>query len=178
MSLQPSEKQSLELLDAIPAAEVRMIRASLILVVTLVAIACSKKDEAVPARDKPAALTKVSLYTFGLRLDVPGEVDVAAGAGENTVMVTGPEIDTMMVALAKTPESVDDAKRDANAYDPKHVEAESLADGWVLTYDNAAHYYVVVRRDIDGKTYSCTAIGTHPSQAKAVAVACKSLRGK
>jgi hypothetical protein len=154
-----------------------MIRASLMLVATgLVAIGCSKKDEAVPARDKPAALTKVSLYTFGLRLDVPGEVDVAVGAGENTVMVTGLEIDTMMVALAKTPETVDDAKRDANAFDPKHVEAEPLEDGWVLTYDNGAHYYVVVRRDIDGKSYSCTAIGAHPTQAKAVAVACKSLR--
>lgn len=155
-----------------------MIRTSLVLVATaLVAIACSKKDEAVPAPDKPAVLTKVSLYTFGLRLDVPGEVDVAAGAGENTVMVTGPEIDTMMVALAKSPETVDDAKRDATAYDPKHVEAEPLEDGWVVTYDNAQHYYVVVRRDIDGKSYSCTAIGSHPSQAKAVAVACQSLRG-
>jgi hypothetical protein len=95
-------------------------------------------------------------------------------------MLRGSGVGAMQVEIAKTPQSLDEAKSDADMYSPNNLKAEPLADGWALTFENkggaGTNYWVSVRRDIGGKTYNCTTTGGESGQAAAVLAACKSLR--
>ncbi len=146
---------------------------------------CSKKEDGAggaPASggggDKPAA---TKLAKLGLTIDVPGEVVVADGMSENTVMLTGSGIGAMQVGLAKTPQSANEATADAKMYTPTNMSTEIIPPGgWLMTFENkgaaGTNYWVDSRRDLGGKSYKCGTTGSDPAQAKAVAFACKSLR--
>lgn len=96
------------------------------------------------------------------------------------VMIQGESVGAMQVEAMKTPKTLDEEKSDADMFSPKNLKAETLPDGWALTFDNkgstGANYFVSVRRDIGGKSYKCSTTGSDPGQAKAVLAACKSLR--
>lgn len=162
-----------------------MIRASLLFIAlaTLTTTACKKKEEGAGGASgggDTAKAAAVKLPKVGLQADVPGEVTVEKQIGGDGDMLTGSGIGAMTVEVAKTPQSLDEAKSDASMYSPKNLKEEKLADGYVLTFDNTgsmgANYFVDVRRDIGGKTYHCSTTGSEPGQAAAVVAACKSLR--
>jgi hypothetical protein len=148
------------------------------------AISCSKKDsgdKGGTAGDKgggaPAA---VKLPKLGLTLDAPGAVkteDAMMGEGH---MLTGSGVGAMTVETAKAPQTLDEAKEDAKMYSPANVKAETLPDGWAMSFENkggaGTNYWVDVRRTIDGKNYKCSTTGSDAGQAAAVLAACKSLR--
>jgi hypothetical protein len=146
--------------------------------------ACKKKDEGSSSSGKtteaakPAGPTK--LPKLGLQIDVPGKVEVGDAIMGEGQMLQGPGIGAMQIEIAKTPQTLDEAKSDADLYSPKNLKDETLADGWALTFENkggaGTNYWVSVRRDIGGKTYNCTTTGVDPGQAAAVLAACKTLR--
>jgi hypothetical protein len=157
-----------------------------ILVAAALVPACSKKDSGSsasatkPAGDQPAA-APTKLPHLGLKLDVPGdEITVSNAIGGDGDMVQATTVGALQVEVWKTPQTLDEAKDDAKAFNPKNVTSEKLADGWALTYDNTgstgANYFVTVRRDIAGKTYKCSTTVDAADPAKAALAACKTLR--
>jgi hypothetical protein len=135
-----------------------------------------------PAADKPAAGGggAVKLAKLGLQLDAPGEVTVGDAIVGDGQMVQGGGIGALTVEVAKTPQTLDEAKEDAKMYTPANLKADTLPDGWALTFDNkgsaGSNFFVDVRRTIDGKLIKCSTTGSDAGQAAAVLAACKSLR--
>jgi hypothetical protein len=160
-----------------------MIRASILLlsIATLAAPACKKKEgEGGSASGKTAEAGPTKLPKLGLSIDVPGSVEVGDAIMGEGHMLQGSGIGAMQIEIPKTAQSLDDAKSDADMYSPKNLKAETLADGWAITFENSGsagtNYWVNVRRDIGGKTYACTTTGSDATQAAAVLAACKSLK--
>jgi hypothetical protein len=159
------------------------------LVVVVLAPACSKKESGAPsagkpADDKPAAgddkPAPTKLPHLGRQIDVPGEVTVSDAIGGDGDMVQASAVGALQIEAWKTPQSLDEAKDDAKAFTPKHLQADKLADGYVLTYDNVgsmgANFFVVVRREIGGKVYKCGTTVDTAEASKAAVEACKTLR--
>jgi hypothetical protein len=162
-----------------------------VLGVVVAAAGCSKKDDA-STNAKPAE-TKADkggeakpaggaqkLPKLGLSINVDGDVtfgDAIMGEGD---LVQGASVGALQIETWKSPQTIDQAKDDAQSYTPKNLKADKLADGWVLTYDNTgsmgANYFVTVRRDLGGKTYKCSTTGSEAAQASAAVAACKSLK--
>jgi hypothetical protein len=136
---------------------------------------CSKKDGG--GDDKPAGPTK--LPKLSLQIDVPGSVELSDAIGGEGHMLMGSGIGAMHVEIMKEPQTLEQAKEDADMFTPKNLKEEKLADGWVLTYENTGsmgkNLFVVVRRDIDGKSYKCGTTGSDDRTQKVLA-ACKTLR--
>src|SRR5438270_149706 len=133
-----------------------------VLVATLAACGGKKDDKSSGSSgggaDKPAAAAGTKLAKVGgLTIDFPGDVSDAIGG--DGAMVMG-EDGVLTVEEAKKPQTIDEAKSDADMYGPKNLKTEKLADGWALTFENSgsmgANYFVTVRRDIGGKTYTCS----------------------
>lgn len=150
-----------------------------ILFALVAAAGCGKKDGGSSSGgDKPAA---VKLPKVALQLDIPGEVlvgdPIMADVGNS---INGEAVGAMQVEQMKTPKTLDEEKTDAADFKPKNLKAETLPDGWALSYENTGsmgtNYWVTVRRDIGGKPYKCWTTGSQAEQAKAVLAACKSLR--
>jgi hypothetical protein len=127
-----------------------------------------------------ARATSTRLPKVGLQIDIPGTAQLMDGVGESATLVTASAIGALQVDVPKQPQSLDEAKQDATLFNGKHLKAETLPDGWVLTYDNTgsmgANYFVQVRRDLAGKTYRCSTTVSDAKQAAAVVAACKTLR--
>ena len=156
-----------------------MIRASILFIAlaSLSATGCSKKEGG-GGGGESAGPTK--LPKIGLVINVPGEVEVGDAVMGTGHMLTGAEVGAMQVEVAEKPQTLEEAKSDADMYSPKNVKADKLADGWSLTFDNTggagANYFVEVRREIDGKTYKCTTTQGDKDRAAAVLAACKTLK--
>ena len=163
-----------------------MIRASILFIAlaTLAGPACKKKEDGGAASGKtseaakPAGPTK--LPKLGLQIDVPGEVNIGDAPMGEGHMLMGSAIGAMQIEIPKKPQTLDEAKSDAGMYTPMNLKADTLPDGWAMTFDNKGgagqNFFVDVRRDIDGKTYKCSTTGSDANQAAAVLAACKSLR--
>ncbi len=155
-----------------------MVRISIVFVAALAALGCSKKDGGGSGAGdgKPATL---KLDKLGLQIDVPGEATVDKAIMGEGNMVTGSGVGALTVEVAK-PQTMEEAKSDADMFTPKNLKADKLADGWALSFENkggmGTNYFVDVRREIDGKSYKCSTTGGEASQAAAVLVACKTLR--
>lgn len=155
-----------------------MIRASLLLIALTFAVgpACKGKEGGGKAESKgPTKLPKL-----GLEVDAPGGPEVGDAIMGEGHMLQGSGIGAMTVEVAEKPQTMEEAKSDADMYSPKNLKAEKLADGWLVTFDNkgsmGANFFVTVQREIAGKTYKCTTTGSDAGQAAAVVAACKSLR--
>jgi hypothetical protein len=160
-----------------------MTRISILFIAVALLPGCKKKEEGGAAAGKTTEAAKAGptkLPKLGLTIDAPGSVDVGDAIMGEGHMLTGEGVGAMTVEIAKTPQSLDEAKSDAELYSPKNQKEEKLADGWVLTFENTGsmgkNFFVQVRRDINGKTYSCSTTGGNAKQAENVLAACKSLR--
>jgi hypothetical protein len=160
-----------------------MTRISYLFVAVALFSGCSKKEEGGSASGKTteaktAGPTK--LAKLNLQIDVPGKVEVGDAIMGEGHMLMGTGVGAMTIEEQAKPQTLDEAKSDAEMYSPKNLKSETLADGWVLTFENTGsmgkNYFVEVRRDIGGKTYECSTTGSDPKQAEAVAAACKTLR--
>lgn len=164
-----------------------MIRASLVFVAlaALAGTGCKKKEEggaggaaASGKAAEPAGPTK--LPKLGLQIDAPGKLEVGDAILGEGHLLQGSGVGAMQIETAEKTQTLDEAKSDADMYSPKNLKAETLSDGWALTFENTggagANYFVDVRRTIDGKNYKCSTTGSQPGQAAAVLAACKSLR--
>ncbi len=159
-----------------------MVRISFVFVaVAALAGGCSsKKDSGGGGGGGDGKPTTVKLDKVGLQIDVPGEASVEKAIGSEGNMVTGSGVGALTVEELKKPQTMEEAKSDADMYSPKNYKADKLADGWAMSFENkggmGTNYFVDVRRDIGGKTYKCSTTGSEASQAAAVLTACKTLR--
>ena len=165
-----------------------MIRASIFALALITFTGCGKKKEeggtaakgTEAAQKAPAAAGPTKLPKLGLSIDVPGSVEVGDAIMGEGHMLQGSGIGAMQIEIASKPQTLDEAKSDADMYSPKNLKAETLPDGWTLTFDNTGsagkNFFVQVRRDIGGKTYNCSTTGSEAKQAEAVLAACKSLK--
>lgn len=165
-----------------------MIRASIFALALITFTGCDKKKEegggataskgTETAPKAPAGPTK--LPKLALSIDVPGSVEVGDAIMGEGHMLQGSGIGAMQIEIASKAQTLDEAKSDADMYSPKNLKAETLPDGWALTFENTGsagkNYFVQVRRDIGGKTYNCSTTGGEAKQAEAVLTACKSLK--
>lgn len=163
-----------------------MIRASILfLAVASLATttACKKKDGDGGSAGKSAESAKAGptkLPKLGLSIDVPGEVTLGDAVMGDGHMLTGEDVGAMQVEVAEKPQTLDEAKSDADMYSPKNLKADKLADGWAISFDNTgsagANYFVEVQREIGGKTYKCSTTQGDKDRAAAVLAACKTLK--
>jgi hypothetical protein len=159
-----------------------MTRMTVLFVAVALFAGCKKKDEGGSAAGKAAEAKAgpTKLPKLGLSIDVPGAVEVGDAIMGEGHMLQGAGVGAMTVEIADKPQTLDEAKSDADMYTPKNLKDEKLADGWALTFDNTGsmgkNYFVQVRRDINGKTYNCSTTGGNDKQAAAVLAACKTLR--
>ncbi len=161
-----------------------MTRISILFVAVALVTACKKKDDSgVSPAEKPTAAQTAGptqLPKLGLSIDVPGKVEVGDAIMGEGHMLQGTGVGAMTVEAEDKPQTLDEAKADADMYSPKNLVDEKLADGWALTFDNTGsmgkNYFVQVQRELGGKTYSCSTTGSDAKQAAAVLAACKTLR--
>jgi len=160
-----------------------MTRMMILLVATTLIGGCKKKqDDGGPSAKATEAKAgaPTQLPKLGLSIDVPGKVDVGDAIMGEGHMLMGAGVGAMTIEIAAKPQTVEEAKSDAELYTPKNLKKEKLADGWALTFENTGsmgkNYFVQVRRDIGGKPYSCSTTGSNAEQAAAVLAACKTLK--
>lgn len=160
-----------------------MTRISVLFIATALFAGCKKDDKEGAAPSGKATEAKAGptkLPKLGLSIDVPGKVDVGDAIMGEGHMLQGAGVGALTVEITTKPQTIDEAKSDAEMYSPKNLKDEKLADGWALTFDNTGsmgkNFFVQVRRDIGGKTYTCSTTGSDAGQAAAVLAACKTLR--
>lgn len=137
-------------------------------------------DKKADAKAEPAAPAKLDLPKLGLKADAPAGATVSDGIGGGGAMIMG---DNLVVgvdaATDSTPKTLEDAKKEAEMFTPKNIKEEKLGDGWALTFENEGsmgkNYHVQVRREIDGKAWSCTTMQSTPEQSANALAFCKSL---
>lgn len=158
-----------------------MIRASLLLIALTFTVgpACGKGKEGGGGSAK-ASKGPTKLPKLGLEIDAPGGPEVGDAIMGEGHMLTGEGVGAMSIELAEKPQTLDEAKSDADMYSPKNLKAEKLADGWFVTFDNTGsmgkNFFVQVQREIGGKTYKCSTTQGEGDRAAAVLEACKTLR--
>ncbi len=117
----------------------------------------------------------------GLSAHAPSGTEVARNAVGLGVMLKGPDVSMTIGTLYEgDPETLEEAKKNAQSYSPTNLETEELSDGFILTYTSegnmGTNYWLVGRRNIDGKTYTCGVKSPKkPHQQTAIAI-CKSLK--
>jgi len=97
-----------------------MIRIS-ILVTALVLTGCSKKEDGGGGKPKV-----VKLDQMGLALDVPGETRVDKAIMGDGQMINGSSVGAMQVEIPKEAQTIEAAKEDASAYNPKNLKEENV----------------------------------------------------
>jgi hypothetical protein len=149
----------------------------------LTAGACKKGDEKDGGKAKAAEAkaTDTKLPKLNLTITVPGAVNVDNAIGGEGNMLMGSGIGALTVETDKDPPpTLDSVKSDADMYSPKHLKAETLPDGFFVTFENTGsagtNYWVEVHRKIGDKHYKCSTTGSDKGQADAVLAACKSLK--
>lgn len=158
-----------------------MIRISLLVVaLATTGLGCKKNESNGSGAAKSAEAKPTKLPKLGLQVDVPGAAEVGDAIMGEGNMVQGEAVGAMQVEIAKKPQTLDEAKSDADMYSPKNLKADALPDGWTLTFENTGsmgkNYFVEVRRDIAGKTYTCSTTTGNDKQAAGALAACKTLR--
>ena len=159
-----------------------MTRISILFVAVALFAGCKKKDDGGEAAGKAteAKAGPTKLPKLGLSIDVPGAVEIGDAIMGEGHMLQGAGVGALTVEIDEKPQTIDEAKSDADMYSPKNLKDEKLADGWALTFDNTGsmgkNYFVEVRRDIGGKTYKCSTTTGDAKQAAGALAACKTLR--
>jgi hypothetical protein len=160
-----------------------MTRISILFVAVALFAGCKKKEDGGTAAGKTTeakATGPTKLPKLGLSIDVPGAVEVGDAIMGEGHMLQGGSVGALTVEIDDKPQTIDEAKSDADMYSPKNLKDEKLADGWTLTFDNTGsmgkNFFVEVRRDIGGKTYKCSTTTGDAKQAAGALAACKTLR--
>ena len=140
----------------------------------------SAKADKAKKPSKGSGPETVAIEKLGIKVTVPQGSTVGDGVGGDGVMIQGPDLVVMIeLATDMTAATIDAAKEEADMYSPKNLESETLADGWVVTFDNTGgmgtNYFVNVRRELGGKAYWCTTTSSTPEQKANAIAACKSL---
>jgi hypothetical protein len=134
------------------------------------------------ASNKPAAPVddKLSLEKLGLKTIAPHGSTAGPAIIGDGVMIQGPDlVVTVEESKKNRPKTLKDAQKEAAVYTPQNTKAETLSDGFALTFQNSgsagANYFVHVRRELGKKAYWCETTASTPAQQQNALRACKSL---
>ena len=157
------------------------------------ALSCSRGAEPAPGpdpvtRDSASAASSptgvsgptVDLAKLGLKAAAPADTVVEDAIVGDGVMLRGPGVEVSIEeASASRPGSLEEARKDVELYAPRNVQVETLADGFVLTFEAEGgmglNYWLAGRRTLGDKTFWCE---TNSARAEARAgglAACKGL---
>jgi hypothetical protein len=120
------------------------------------------------------------LPRLGLRLKLdPGAHIEDALVGEG-VMIRGPALELLVEAAGPArPVTLESMRKDAESYHPQNVVTETLADGWVLTFDAEGgvgrNYWLEARRTLGDQAFFCEATTSKPELRDGALAACKRL---
>ncbi len=126
-------------------------------------------------------LAPLDLPKLGLKAEAPADATLSDAIGGTGHMIMGTGLVVTVEEASDTrPKTIEEAKTEAEMFNPKNVKDEKLADGWLVTYDNEGSmgktFFVNARRDIGGKAIFCsTALNEAAQQTNAVNF-CKSLK--
>ncbi len=98
-----------------------MTRISILFIAVALFAGCSKKADG----GKPAGPTK--LPKLGLSIDVPGKVEASDAIMGEGDMLMGAGVGAMTIEIAAKPQTLEEAKSDAELYSPKNQKDEKLA---------------------------------------------------
>lgn len=135
--------------------------------------------EAMQQAVEERAPAELAIPALNLRMTAPGGSSVSELLGSQ--MIDGPGLNVSVKAASESdPATLEAARSEADLFTPTNLADETLADGWVLTYQNTGsmgtNYFATVRREIGGTHYLCSATVTTAEQQQAAIDACKSLR--
>ena len=117
----------------------------------------------------------------GLKARIPADTVVSKNAvglgvmlkGAGISMTIGPELDVDAPSL-------DQAKQNAQSYAPQNLEGETLADGYILTYENQGSvgttYWLVGRRKFSDAAFTCGVSSPKKAHQLSAIAICKSLK--
>ena len=132
-------------------------------------------------RQKGAPAAAFELGALGLTGDAPAGTKTRKMGKKVMVQGTG-LVATVGAAGRFDAADVAAATKEANSNKGTNLKPEKLADGFLLTYENkggaGSNYWVVSRRKIDGKDYSCGTTASNADQQANTAKFCKSLKKK
>ena len=116
----------------------------------------------------------------GLTARVPAGTTVSDNAVGIGAMLKGPGVSmTIGRALDVDAKNLDEAEKNAQAYEPKDLEGVKLSDGFILTYRAAAStgedYWLVGRRRIGNVSYTCGVSSPKQAHQRSAIEICKSL---
>ncbi|MCA9609798.1 MAG: hypothetical protein KC619_29570 [Myxococcales bacterium] len=153
--------------------------------VAIVACGGNGGDQASPepslASSQPsaAASSDLAIRALSLHMDAPAGARVSELLGAQMVQADGLVV-SVEQADDMDPATIEAARSQADLFSPTNLHDETLADGWILTYQNegglGASYFVTARRDIGGTAYMCTTTVSSAEQQQAAVAACRSLR--
>lgn len=121
------------------------------------------------------------LHETGLRAALPEGANVGKALMGDGAMVTSGSTGAVTIAKAKqgSPDTIEKMKKEIEMYSPKNIKTETLADGWLLTFENkgsmGANYWVKVYRKIGGTAWLCDTTGSQKEQQAGAVALCKSL---
>ena len=152
--------------------------------VLAVSVGCSKDGDETKKTDEPKKTTPAAAFElspFGLTGDAPAGTKTRKMGKK--VMVQGNGL-VVTVGLAGRFDAADlaAATKEATSNTGTNLKPETLADGFLLTYENkggaGSNYWVVSNRKIDGKAYSCGTTASNAGQQANAAKFCKSRKKK
>ena len=141
--------------------------------------ACSKKDgDGEGGGGDSATITLADLD--GLKIDVQKGTEPSK-LGSSVMIMSISESFTVDVASDSTPQTLDDAKKQATElYNAKDIEEVKVEGGWGITFANKGsmgeNYWLNMRREINGKAYWCSTSVGHKTLRDGAVRACKTLR--
>ncbi|MBX3273756.1 MAG: hypothetical protein KF729_26055 [Sandaracinaceae bacterium] len=131
------------------------------------------------AEPTPPAPAELAIPALNLRVDAPAGSSVTELLGSQMISGVGLVV-SVEAANAASPATLAAARTEADLFTPQNLREETLADGWVLTYENTGgmgtNYFVTARREIGGTAYMCTTTVSSAEQQSAAVAACRSLR--
>jgi len=121
----------------------------------------------------------LAIEALNLHIDAPEGARVSELLGSQ--MISGGGLTVSVDEADDTDaETLEEARDQADIFNPTNLEDETLDDGWVLTYQNTGgmgtNYFVNVRRTIDGTAYMCDGTLSSEEQQQRAVEACRSLR--
>jgi hypothetical protein len=129
---------------------------------------------------KPAGPKVITIAKLGLKGSAAGETeDPTIGDGDPIMVMAAGFVVNVAPAKASDSKTIKDAQNEGKLYNATHLQSETLADGWVVTFENTGsagtNYWMESRRTIGGKAYMCSTMQSTPDQQKAAVAFCKSL---
>lgn len=143
--------------------------------------ACDRPAPAPGPPPSPPAASQREIGQLGVRVTLPPGGVVGNATLSSGALITGGGVGATVIRPADSgwPRTAAEAISSIASLDPREVRAETLADGWIVTFENgpvaSPNYWFEGRRAPGGRPLMCTSTVTVASQRDRGADVCRSL---